>query len=237
MNKPTETCRQTSDLPGSHPIIYQKASFSDCLGVKHGVDPRQFHPNRGCVVISTPWRRSRMKICTNRIVWNVSLRVFVGHLLTLIKTIPSWKKSVTWLKFSTKGLLYRKEASHNSMVTLKSTTRFMRRSEESGMKQIHNPSAQLKSRWSRCVLAKPVKSTKTASTLLPKHVSVLSWKPTMPTFRKSRHVRRHQLMKLYLTLPHQRQPGTRIARFAWWSFLSAYMETTFIVHRYLLFIG
>ena len=54
MNKPTETCRQTSDLPGSHPIIYQKASFSDCLGVKHGVDPRQFHPNRGCVVISTP---------------------------------------------------------------------------------------------------------------------------------------------------------------------------------------
>jgi len=54
MNKPTETCRQTSDLPGSHPITYQKASFSDCLGVKHGVDPPQFHRNRGCVAISTP---------------------------------------------------------------------------------------------------------------------------------------------------------------------------------------
>ena len=41
---------------------------------------------------------------------------------------------------------------------------------------------------------------KTASKLLPKNVSILSWKPTMTPFRKSRRVRRHQLRKLYQTL-------------------------------------
>ena len=41
---------------------------------------------------------------------------------------------------------------------------------------------------------------KTASKLLPKNVSVLSWKPTITPLPKSRRVRRHQLRKLYQTL-------------------------------------
>jgi len=68
--------------------------------------------------------------------------------------------------------------------------------------------------------------TKTASKLLPKHVGVLWWKPTMPLLCKSRRVRRRQSMKSFRALSHQRQLRTRIARFAWWSFLSVYMETT-----------
>jgi len=51
----------------------------------------------------------------------------------------------------------------------------------------------------------------------------------MPPLRKSRRVRRHQLMKLFRTLSDERQLRTRIARLAWWSFLSEYMETT--IHR------
>jgi len=39
MNKPTETYCRTYDIPGSHSVTYQKASLSDCLGVKHAVDP------------------------------------------------------------------------------------------------------------------------------------------------------------------------------------------------------
>jgi len=52
-NKPINTCRRTSDLTGSHSVTHQKASFSDCLGVKHAVDP----PHVSAAVSSKSWLR------------------------------------------------------------------------------------------------------------------------------------------------------------------------------------